>query len=221
MSMDQGENAGETDQHFATAIESIFGTFINSKTEDVLQKILLNFSELDLNAIGNSRYSDVEDALVRADGKSKAGTLDFQTLLQLRDCLRLQLHLECSLSYNPRMDKPFLTPEVTFWYRVTVGDRQFSAAGWDKPLLPTSLSRAEAHNLVFGHGNALFQTRDRENRYSLDLGSQGTCGIIMSIFSHSLPNPSSNENHGEKTYAVVRLFEPWTGEHPYQDFSEQ
>lgn len=85
-------------RHTATAIESIFGTFINSKTEDVLQKILLKFSELDLNAIGNSRHSDVEDALVRADGKSKAGTLDFQTLLQLRDCLRLQLHLECNLS---------------------------------------------------------------------------------------------------------------------------
>lgn len=98
MSMDQGKNTDGIGQHTATAIESIFGTFINSKTEDVLQKILLKFSELDLNAIGNSRHSDVEDALVRADGKSKAGTLDFQTLLQLRDCLRLQLHLECNLS---------------------------------------------------------------------------------------------------------------------------
>lgn len=86
--MEQGENMGSINQRISTAIESIFGSFVNSKTEDTLKKILLRFSELDVKAIDNSRHTDVEDALVNADGKSKTGTLNFDTLVQVRNRLR-------------------------------------------------------------------------------------------------------------------------------------
>lgn len=110
-----GRKYGEYRSTYHTAIESIFGSFVNSKTEDTVQKIVLRLSELVVKAIDNSRRTDVEDAPVKADGKSKIGTMNVKTLVQLRNRLRLQLRLECDLSYNPRMGKPFLTPEVSFW----------------------------------------------------------------------------------------------------------
>lgn len=50
MCMEQGENTASIDQRITTAIESIFGSSVNSKTEDTLLKILLRFSELDVKA---------------------------------------------------------------------------------------------------------------------------------------------------------------------------
>lgn len=73
-----GRKYGEYRSTHHTAIESIFGSFVNSKTEDTLQKIVLRFSELVVKAIDNSRRTDVEDALVK-DGKSKIETMNFKT----------------------------------------------------------------------------------------------------------------------------------------------